>query len=123
VASIYDPISQRALDTISKKGATVTFPGTNTGAVYDPATDTWSGGSTTAVAGKAVQTKGDVDRFKALNLVLVNPVSLLIAAKNLAVTPLPGMTFTWAGKNYTIKDVDPVAPDGVPILFKVTGDV
>lgn len=120
--SIYDPISQRALATIAKKGSDVVFPGTNTGATYDPATDTWSGGTSTPITGKAVQTKGNVDRFAALNLILINPVTLLLAAKNLAITPMPGMVFTWAGKNYTIKDVDPVAPDGVPILYKITGD-
>lgn len=119
--SIYDAISARALKTIAKKGADVTFPGTNTGAVYDPATDTWSGGSSSAVTGKAIQTTGDPDRFAALNLVLTNPVTLLVAASGLAVTPAPGMTFTWAGINYTVKDVETTAPDGVAILYKMTG--
>ncbi|HXG70335.1 MAG TPA: hypothetical protein VNJ04_06935 [Gemmatimonadaceae bacterium] len=123
MASSYDAVSKRALTAITKKGAEVTFPGAATGAaIYDPATDTWSGGTSTDPVGRAVQVQSDVDRFKALGLVLNNPVTLLIAASGLAVTPAPGMTFTWAGKNYVTRDIEETAPDGVAILYKVTGE-
>lgn len=123
--SVYDGVATRALRTITAKGAAVTFPGANVGGsapVYDPATDTFSGGSAGAqVVGRAVQIESDPDRFRALNLVLVNPVTLMIAAAGLAVTPALGMQFAWAGITYTIKDKDEVAPDGTPIIYIVTG--
>ncbi|HXH43299.1 MAG TPA: hypothetical protein VNK51_05545 [Bradyrhizobium sp.] len=124
MASIYDAVSKRALVAITKKGAAVTFPGAATGAsIYDPATDTWTGGTSADPTGRAVQVQSDVDRFKALGLVLNNPVTLLIAAPGLAVTPAPGMTFTWAEKNYVIRDIEETVPDGkVAILYKVTGE-
>lgn len=117
----YDAIAQRALETITKKGGPVTFPGAGTPAVYDPATDTWSGGSSSVATGRAVQIESDPDRFAALKLVLTNPVTLMIAAAGLSVTPAPGMQMTWAGTTYAIKDVDPIAPDGTPIIYTVIG--
>ena len=119
----YDAVAQRALAAIAKKGGAVTFPGTGTAGTYNPLTDTWSGGSAGAdVVGRAVQIEGDLDRFAALKLVLSNPVTLMIAAAGLTVTPAIGMPFIWAGVRYTIKDKDEVAPDGTPILYTVTGD-
>lgn len=120
MAGKYDAVATRALATIARKGSPVTF-GATTGGTYNPLTDTWSGGTASAITGQAVQIEGDPDRFAALNLVLVNPVTLLVAAKDLDVAPEPGMTFTWASKVYTIKDVDPTAPDGVAVLYTVTG--
>lgn len=123
--SIYDAVAERALAQITKKGGVVTFPGANVGTpqTYDPATDTYSGGTPPSDAtGRAVQIEGDPDRFKTLGLVLVNPVTLMIAAAGLGVTPAPGMLMSWGGKNYNIKDVDPVMPDGVtPIIYTVIG--
>lgn len=122
--SQYDGISTRALATITRKGAAVTFPGTGTAATYDPATGTWSGGVPGAdVTGRAVQIDSDPDRFAALGLVLVNPVTLLVAASGLTVTPAPNMPMTWASKTYTIRDVDAVAPSGDPIVYAVIGSV
>lgn len=123
--SVYDGVATRALKTITAKGAEVTFPGAAVGGTeptYDPLTDTWSGGSAGAAAtGRAVQIDGDPDRLKALNLTLVNPVTLMIAAKNLGVTPVPGKSMTWAGKTYSLVDIQDVGPDGVPIIYVVTG--
>lgn len=118
----YDAIAQRSLATIKRKGGPVTFPGGGA-PVYDPATDTWSGGAASAAVGRAVQVPGDPDRMSAMGLVLVNPVTLLVAAAGLAIVPTPGGTFTWAGKTYTIKFVEPVAPDGAAIIYTMVGDV
>lgn len=119
----YDAVAQRALATIAKSGAPVTFPGAGTAGTYDPLTDTWSGGAAgTDVVGRAVQIEGDVDRFATLKLVLNNPVTLMVAAAGLAVTPAIGMPFVWAGITYTIKDLEDVAPDGTPIIYTITGD-
>jgi len=119
----YDAVAQRALAAITRKGGPVTFPGTGTPPTYDPATDTWSGGAAGAdVVGRAVQIDGDPDRFAALNLVLVNPVTLMVAASGLTVTPAVGMLFTWGGLTYSLKDKEEVKPDGqTPIIYVVTG--
>lgn len=120
--SQYTATAQRARATIARKGAIVTF--TRGGAaVYDPATDTWTGGSSTPVSGVAVQIDGNPDRFAALSLVLVNPVTLLVAAQGLTITPRPGDAMLWAGLTYTVKDVKPTAPAGGGIVYEVTGDV
>lgn len=120
--SQYDAVAQRSLATIKRKGAKVTFPGGGP-PVYDPLSDSWSGGSATSVVGSAVQVPGDPDKLAALSLVLVNPVTLLVAASGLGIVPTPGGTFTWAGKTYTIKFSEPVAPSGVAIIYTVVGDV
>jgi hypothetical protein len=121
--SIYAATATRTLATIKKKGAPVVFDGAGTPATYDPLTDLWSGGSPAQATGSAVQVPGDPDQFRALSLVLVNPVTLLVAASGLAIVPVPGNTFTWAGTKYTVRHSEPVAPDGVPILHTVIGDV
>lgn len=117
----YDAVAQRTLATIARRGGIVTFPGTGSGGIYDPLTDAWSGAGPADAQGKAIQIEGDPDRFAALKLVLVDPVTLMIAAGGLTVTPSVGKLMTWAGVTYTIKDRDPVAPDGTPIIWIVTG--
>lgn len=127
---LYDATTSRALAAISKKGATITFgdpvTGEPVGEIYDPLTDTWSGG-TAGIPGrtsKAVQIPGDPNRFLALKIVPVNPVTLLVAGKGLTITPIPGMRFTWGGTVYTIVDADDLAPDGTTvILWTITGSV
>ena len=119
--SIYAETAKRTLAAITKKGAVVTFPGTASPGTYNPTADSWSGAGNTDAIGRAVQVDGDPDRFAALNLVLSNPVTLLIAARGLSVTPRPGMSMTWANVTYTIKDVETVGPDGTPILYAVIG--
>jgi hypothetical protein len=128
MASKYAATAQRALATIARKGAPVTFTGSPASApVLDEATGQWSGGSgpSADVIGRAIQIEGDPDRFKALNLVLVNPVTLMIAAKGLPVGVIaPGKPMRWAGVDYTIRDAgDTLAPDGEPILYFPTGTV
>jgi hypothetical protein len=114
-----------ALEMIAEAGATVTFPGAvpGTPGVYDPLTGTWSGGTgATDATGSAVQIEDDPERFQSIGLVLVNPITLLIAAKNLAITPAPGMLFLWASRMYMVKDVEAVDPAGDgAVLYTVIG--
>lgn len=117
----FDALTTRVLNAITDKGQDVTFPGTGT-PVYDPATDTWSGSGGSDVKGKAVQTRSDPDKLKAANLVLLNPVTLMVAGSGLGIVPEPGMSFSWSGKTYTARLVDPHGPDGTPIYYTVTGE-
>lgn len=118
--SQYDAVAQRALAQITAKGAPVVFTA-GTAPVYNPLTDTWSGGTLGPVQGRAVQIPDNPTRVAALSLVLIDPVTLLVAASGLKVTPLPGMPMAWAGVTYVVKDAEAVAPDGTPILWTVIG--
>lgn len=121
----YDATAQRSLAAIKRAGSTVTFPGTasSTPGIYDPTTGVFTEGTPGSDAvGRAVQIEGDPDRWSSLGLTLTNPVTLMLAASGLTVTPTVGASFTWAGTTYVIRDVDPVAPDGTPIIYTITGD-
>lgn len=109
-----------ALLDIQDAGGIVTFPGaiTGTAPVYDSATGQWSGGTPGSDAtAPAVEIPGDPDRMAALKLVLVNPVTLMVAASGLAVALAPSMLMVWGGVSYSIKDVEPLRPDGVTTIF------
>jgi hypothetical protein len=61
-ATLYAPQIATAQRLIAARGAPVTFS-RGAGSVYDPATDTYTGGTATTATGSAVQVRGDVDRF------------------------------------------------------------
>lgn len=121
----YDQVAKRTLAVIAKKGGAVVFPGVLPGTppTYNPLTDTWSGGTgATDATGKAVQIPDDPERFAAIGLVTQNPVTLLVAAKNLGFTPAPGMRFRWASRDATVKDVEAVDPAGDgAVMYTVIG--
>lgn len=80
----------------------------------------WQGGAIAAdTPGFAVQTKSDPDRLAAANLVLRNPVALMIAAKDLAADPTPGVIVTFRGTDYTIALREPFSVGGVDIYHRV----
>jgi hypothetical protein len=121
-ATKYDAVSARALATIARKGAAVAFSVVTIG-VSDPSTGLPPSSTTSVATGSAVEIPGDPDVYAAFNLVLLNPITLLVAAKNLGVTPAPGMAIAWASKSYTIKLATPVSPDGVPVLWTIVAVV
>jgi hypothetical protein len=126
--SEYTAIALRALATIRRKGGPVSFP-SGTAPAYDADTDSWSPDLRTVATGSAVQIDGDPDRLAVLSLVVVNPVTLLIAAEgwttaagaSVAFTPIMPTTMTWAGEVYAVKDIDPIAPNGRAIAWTVVG--
>lgn len=106
---------------IKKAGAPVTFArGKQT---YNDSDSSLSGTEVSA-SSYAIRTKGNPVRLAALNLKLVQPVTLLVAAFYLAAfVPLPDDKMTFGGVVYTIKDIDPVAPDGAAIVYRITGSL
>lgn len=109
--SMYEPISIRALATITRKGALIVF-----------LADAWTGGSiAAATSGRAIEIPGDPDEYRALGLVESNPVTVIVAANGLSITPKPGTRFTWVAKTYTVKTAVPVGPDGQPIIWTLVG--
>lgn len=103
---------------ISKTGAPVSFSRASAG-TYDPATDTMSGSSADSIPGVAVAVRGDPERYLALGLVHQNTTTLLFAPASYGGLPEPGMGVIWAGSAYTVRDVEPVAPDGTAIISRV----
>ena len=63
----------------------------------------------------------DLLRYEALGLTLNNPVTLVVAASGLAFAPLPGDVFAFGAETFTVRTVDPIAPDGAAILYRVIG--
>ena len=103
-----------ALADVQDAGASVAFSLVSAG-THDPATDTWSGGSTTTVTGSAVRTAGNPERYKALELVESEAPTLFFTPDTYGSLPDQGSTVSWGGVTYTVRDVDPVAPDGTAI--------
>lgn len=90
----------------------------NTQSAYDPETDT-SSTSETTITGVAIRVPGDPKRYAALGLVESDAPTLQFVPTTYGNTPEPGDTVTWANETYTVRDVEPVAPDGVTILARV----
>jgi hypothetical protein len=109
MTSIYDQDAVDAAADIAAAGAPISF-------------SSFPAGET--ATSSAVEILGDPDRFLALKLVLVNPVTLLVAAKPLGTfKPQSGKRMLWDGVTYTVKDAEPIAPVGASaaIVWTVTG--
>lgn len=101
----------------------ITF--TRTAQTYDAATDTMTSVATT-VTGDAVQVTpkdSDLVRFRERDLVITETILLLFTPTTYGQVPAPGDVVTWpnssVGLEYTVRDVNPLAPDGVVILARV----
>lgn len=102
---------------VADAGAAVTF--TKTLQQHDAATDAVTS-TTLSVVGHAVQTRSDPKRYEALGLLITEARTLLFAPTIYGALPAPGYTVTWAGSEWTVRDVDPVAPDGTALVARVT---
>lgn len=101
-------------------------PVNESGDVYDPLTDTWAGGvpasGVTSVSHKldAAQVNGDPARFAAAGLTMLDSIVLKVQPDPESdFAPGMGMKLVWNGKNYAVKWIDPVAPNGTPVLWYV----
>ena len=86
---------------------------------YDPETRTWSTPTSTSCTGAAIQIRGDPERYKALGLVESEAPTLLFVPATYGEAPGVGWEVTWANKDYTVRDISHVAPDGVVIMSRV----
>lgn len=94
----------------------VTF--TRSTRTYDAATDTSSVVAST-ITGSAIQVRGDPRRYKALGLTLTDMPTLFFCPTTYGECPAVGDTVTWTSKRYTVRDVSPIAPDGVTIAARI----
>jgi len=80
---------------------------------------------TSTVTGSAMQVRGNPQRYRDLGLTLSTMPTLLFTPTSYNLRAftdefvMPGDTVDWCGVTYTVKDVDPVAPDGVVILARI----
>ena len=93
---------------------TLTAPGT-----YDAATGVWGTPTTTTVPGYAIRTKGDPLKYQALGLVQSESPMLLFVPDTYGGAPAPGYSCAWNSMTYIVRDVDPLAPDGLTIKANV----
>lgn len=105
-----------ALADVSAAGAAVTFTRTTTTVNETTGVVT---PSTSAIAGAAIQVGGNPMLYEALGLILSDAPTLFVTPTTYGDLPLPGDTVTWNGIAYTVKNVRPVAPDGVAMAARV----
>ena len=105
-----------ALRDIQKAGVAVTF--TKETRVPDPLTGHSTVTSSTIV-GYAIRVVGRPKVYEALKLVESQAPTLLFAASTFGEKPDIGMTVEWGSETFTVKDVNPVAPDGNAIICRV----
>ena len=94
-----------------------TFTRTTQGS-YDPETDTATPSSTT-IEGLALRVKGDPARYRQLGLVESEAPTLMFVPTTYGDRPEPGDRVTWESEVYSVRAVDPVAPDGVTIAARI----
>jgi len=111
-------------DITAAGGIALTFTRTSPG-TYDPLTDTTSAATVTTVAGRGIIVRGDPQRYRALELTLSTAPTLLFAPTtyplqaNTTAMVQPGDTVVLNNATLTVRDVEPVAPDGNVIVARI----
>lgn len=116
----YADVHADALADVAAAGVAVIFSAVTQ--TYDATTDTVTP-VTTTMTGSAVQVGGDPRQFEALGLVQQRPIVLLFAPNSYGSVPALGSTVSWGGARYTVRAVQPIAPDGTAILSRVTASL
>lgn len=90
----------------------------NTQSNYDPETDTATV-TETEITGVALRVRGEPKRYAELGLVESQAPTLFFVPTTYGDTPEPGDAVEWLNDTYIVRDVDPLAPDGVTISARV----
>jgi hypothetical protein len=122
MADIFDRIRGRAASVITKFGAPVTFRGAMIPAIEDPP-GVWSAPvPALEFTGRGIQTSGNPEQIElSPDLILRNPIIVLVAADGLGGIPMPEMTMVWNGIEFIVNTVKAVAPNGNPIYYVIVG--
>lgn len=107
-----------ALQDVAAAGAAVIFRGTGP-STYNEVTEVGAAGTPTSVTGKAIKSRSSYKRHEALKLVITATLTLFFVPDTINTLPTHKMTVEWAGENWTVEDVDPVAPDGIAIAARI----
>lgn len=116
--SVYTADHIDALSAVQESGMAVTFTYRNPGTL-DAATGLYTGSSTTTVSGYAVRTRGNPKTYDRLTLKQSEAPSLFFVPSTFGALPLPGYEVTMGSVKYTVRDVDPVAPDGTALAARI----
>lgn len=109
------------LATLAEEGGPVTLYSA-TPRQYNEDTGQWIGGDPISTTSSAIQLEDNPMRLQTRNLVISNPLTLMMAAAGMAFAPAPLMTVQWGDRVATVRDVEPFVPDGrTPIYYTVTG--
>lgn len=73
----------------------------------------------TTISGNAIRVRGLPQTYRALGLIDSEAPTLLFDATTYGDRPAPGDTVVWEGLTWVVRDVNPVAPDGVAIISRV----
>lgn len=118
MATQYATTHAQAVADVKAAGLAVTFTRT-AGGTYNRLTDTTTGSTTTTVTGWAVRVPGSPITYERLNLVQSEAPTLLFAPTTVGTLPPLSAQVNWGGVSYTVRDVDPIAPDGVALVARV----
>jgi hypothetical protein len=103
---------------VSAAGAMVAFTLAGQG-TYDPSTGVTTPAADLAVLGAAVEKKGSLFAYQALSLVAAKARTLFFVPTTYGELPPLDSVVSWGGVSYTVKNVAPIAPDGVAIAATV----
>lgn len=117
---IYAPDHAGALADIREAGAAVTF--TRVATTYADATGLVSL-VTTTVAGYAVRIPGEPSRYARGGWTLSTMPTLLVGTTTFGDVPAVGDTVVWGTTTYTVRDTEPLEPDGTAIISTVVVSV
>lgn len=73
----------------------------------------------TTITGSAIRVRGNPQTLRALSLINSEAPTLLFTATTYGQRPQSGDTVVWESLTWVVRDVDPVAPDGVSIVDRV----
>lgn len=108
----------QALKKVERDGVAVEFKRSTPG-VYNPETDTHSPPTEQSVLGFAVELPGDPEEYAELELIPLEPVTLLFVPEVMGETPMQNGQVYWAGKTRTVKQIFPYRPAGVLLAARV----
>jgi hypothetical protein len=105
----YEHEHARALASMQRRGAQITFPATS--GTYDGATGTWSEeGGAAEVSGWAVEKPLEPEEYQELKQITKNPVLLVFVPTTYGERPVMGQRPMWAGRSRTVAGVLPIRP-------------
>lgn len=105
---------------IRSKGAAVTFTRKTLGALT-ASTGLVAAPSTTTVKGYALRAAGDVNTYKALELIEQEPITLDFTPRTVGEYPEKDMTFEWNDVAFTVRSVEKVDQNGTAVAARVIG--
>lgn len=103
-----------------KAGAAVTITLASAG-VYDPTTRLYSTATSSSMTGTMTRVQSDPKHLESLGLTEAEAVTFDWVPDTYGDTPALLATYTISSTKYTIRDVNPWAPDGNTITARVVG--